>query len=139
MPGENLLNNLNWFNVFIRFRLEKLAYVADLSKCFFLVRLPKNQQDLFRLEWLKDNNMNDGIVQIYRFPKHVWGINSSPFMALMAIKRLEENLTYADQLTEQTVENNRYMKDILLACISFNELQAIACEAVDFFKSRRFK
>ena len=35
--------------------------------------------------------------------------------------------------------NNRYMDDILLACTSFNELQAIASEAVDLFRSRGFK
>ena len=31
------------------------------------------------------------------------------------------------------------MDDILLACTSFNELQAIASEAVDLFRSRWFK
>ena len=72
--------------------------------------------------------MNDGIVQIYRFTRHVRGINSSPFVALMAIKRLvEENLTNAGQLTLQVVENNRYMDD------------SIASEAVDLFRSRGFR
>ena len=50
LSGENLLNNL--LDVLIRFWLGKFACVADLSKCFFQVRLPKNQQDLFRLMWL---------------------------------------------------------------------------------------
>ena len=138
LSGENLFNNL--LDVLIRFRLGKFACVADLSKCFFQVRLPKNQQNLFRLVWFKDNNKNDGIIQIYRFTRHVWGINSSPFVALMAIKRLvEENPTNAGQLTLETVKNNRYMDDILLACTSFNELQAIASEAVDLFRSRGFR
>ena len=71
-------------------------------------------------QWFKDNNINDGIVQIYRFTRHVWGINSSPFVALMAIKRLvEENPTNAGHLTLEAVKNNRYMDDILLACTSF--------------------
>ena len=65
---------------------------------------------------------------------------SSPFVTLTAIKRLvEENPTNASQLTLQAVENNRYMDDILLACTSFNELQAIASEVVDLFRSRGFK
>ena len=58
----------------------------------------------------------------------------------MAIKPLkEENPTNAGQLTLEAVKNNRYMDDILLACTSFNELQAIASEAVDAFRSRGFK
>ena len=36
-------------------------------------------------------------------------------------------------------EKYRYMDDILMACTSFNELQAIASEAVDLFRSRGFK
>ena len=55
------------------------------------------------------------IVQIYHFTGHVWGINCSPFLALMAFKCLvEENSTYAGQLILKAVKNNRYMDDILL-------------------------
>ena len=58
----------------------------------------------------------------------------------MAIKRLvEENSTYADQLTLQVVENNRYVDDILLVCTFFNELQTFTSEEVDLFRSRRFQ
>ena len=51
LSGENLLNNL--VEVLIRFRQGKYACVADLIKCFFQVKIPCEQQDLFRIVWLK--------------------------------------------------------------------------------------
>ena len=108
LAGENLLNNL--VDVLIPFRLGKFACVADLSKCFFQVKIPPDQQNLFRLIWFKDSEMLSGDVQVYRFTRHVWGINSSPFVALLAIKRLiDENPTNACEATLQAVLNNRYI------------------------------
>ena len=58
----------------------------------------------------------------------------------MAIKRLiKENPTNAGQLTLEAVKYNQYMDNISLTCTSCNELQAIASEAVDLFRSRGFR
>ena len=136
--GENLLNNL--VEVLTRFRLGKFACVADLSKCFFQVQIPPSQRNLFRLIWFKDNDVKTGDVQVYRFTRHVWGINSSPFVALLAIKRLiEENPVNASLLTLNAVEYNRYMDDVLLANISLENLKLIIKEGLDLFSSRGFK
>ena len=83
LAGENLLNNL--VEVLIRFRLGKFACVADLSKCFFQVKIPSDQRDLFRLIWFYDSEMLSDNVQVYRFTRYVWGINSSPFVPLLAV------------------------------------------------------
>ena len=136
--GENLLNNL--VEVLTRFRLGKFACVADLSKCFFQVQIPPSQRNLFRLIWFKDNDVKTGDVQVYRFTRHVWEINSSPFVALLAIKRLiEENPVNASLLTLNAVEYNRYMDDVLLANNSLENLKLIVKEGLDLFSSRGFK
>ena len=83
LSGENLLNGL--LEVLIRFRLEKCACVAGLSKCFFQVKISESQQDLFKLIWFKDNDIDNGDVQVWQFTRRVWGINSSPFVALLAL------------------------------------------------------
>ena len=67
--GENLLDNL--VEVFTPFCLDEFACVADLSKCFSQVQIPPSQRDLLRLIWFKDNDVNAGAVQVYRFTKHV--------------------------------------------------------------------
>ena len=78
LPGVNLLNGL--VEVLTRFRLGKYACMADLSKCFFQISMPREQQDLFRLMWYDKNDIDNGHLQVFRFCRHVWGINSTPYV-----------------------------------------------------------
>ena len=120
--GINLLNSL--VEVLTRFRVERYACTADLSKCFFQVAMPESQRDLFCLIWYRNNDLDKGKIQLYRFTRHVWGINSSPFIALFAVEKLiAENATNADTLTLTAIENNWYMDDLLLASDSLDGLK----------------
>ena len=135
--GTNLLNNL--VEVLTRFRMGKYACIADLSKCFFQVSIPSTQRDLFRIVWFRNNDIDSGEVQTYSFTRHVWGINSSPYVALTAIKTVvSENPTGASCMTLNTIEDNRYMDDMLLACNSLADLETIVKEARELFASRGF-
>ena len=138
LAGENLLNGL--VEVLIRFRLGRYACVADISKCFFQVGIPCDQQDWFRIVWYEKNDLDHGKPQVFRFTRHVWGINSSPYVALLALNRLiEENPSNASKLTLNAIENNRYMDDILLASDSLSDLEIVAKESIDLMESRGFK
>ena len=107
---------------------------------FFPSLNPSSQRDLFRLIWFKDNDVKTGDVQAYRFTRHVWEINFSQFVALLATKRLvEENLVNASSLTLKAVEQNRYMDDELLANNSLENLNLIVKEVLELFSSRGFK
>ena len=90
--------------------------------------------------WFKNNDVNTGDVQVYRFTRHVWGINSSLFVALLAIKLLvEENPVNASSLTLKAVEHNRYMDDLLLANNSLENPNLIVKEGLELFSSRGLK
>ena len=106
LSGINLLNDL--VEVLTRFRLDKYACMADLSKCFFQVAMSEEQRDLFRIIWFVDNNFAKGQLQVFRFTRHVWGINSSSYVALCAIKHiLLENPTNVDNKTLTAISENR--------------------------------
>ena len=76
---------------------------------------------------------------MFRFTRHVWGINSSPYVALLALNRLvEENPTNASKLTLNAIENNRYIDDILLASDSLSDLEIVAKESIDLMESCGF-
>ena len=138
LAGENLLNGL--VEVLIRFRLGRYACVADISKCFFQVGIPCDQQDWFRIVWYENNDLDHGKPQVFRFTRHVWGINSSPYVALIALNRLvEENPRNASKLALNAIENNGYMDDILLASDSLSDLEIVAKESIDLMESRGFK
>ena len=110
LAGTNLLNNL--VEVLTRFQLDKFACMADLSNCFFQVAMPEAQRDLFRIIWFSNGELEAGTSQVFRFSRHVWGINSSPYAALLAIKTLiSENPLSASDVTLRVVDKNRYMDD----------------------------
>ena len=123
-----------------RFRVSKYACMADLSKCFFQVSFPENQRDLFRLVWFRNSDIDGGYIQLFQFTRHVWGINSSPYIALFAIQRLiSENPSDVGELTSTAIENNRYVDDLLLSSDSLVDLLTVSRESIALFKSRRFK
>ena len=114
--------------------------MADLSKGFFQVSMPENQRDLFRLIGYEDNDINCGVIKIFYFTRHVWGINSSSYIALLAIDRLvNENPTNASQSTLSAVERNRYMDDLLLLSDSLDYLEKASQESMLLFASHGFK
>ena len=138
LPGVNLLNGL--VEVLTRFRLGKYACMADLSKCFFQIAMPSAQQDLFRLVWYDKNDIDNGYLQVFRFCRHVWGITSSPYLALFAIEKLiNENPTGADQMTLTAIETKRYMDDLLLSYDSLSDLELVSRQPIALFKSRGFQ
>ena len=138
LAGTNLLNNL--VEVLTRFRLGKFACMADLSKCFVQVAVPEAQRDLFRIIWFSYRDFKAGTPQVFRFSRHVWGMNSSPYPALLAIKTLiSENPTSASDVTLSVVDKNRCMDDVLYSNDSLSELEKVARESTAVFNSREFK
>ena len=53
----------------------------------FSSAIPETQSDLFCIIWFKDNDIEIGETQAFCFKRHVWDINSSPHIALTAIKK----------------------------------------------------
>ena len=138
LPGTNLLNRLT--DVLTRFCLGRFGCMADLSKCFFQICIPEDQQDLFRLVWFKDNDIKLGEIEVFWFSRHVWGINSSPYIALHAIQRLiDENPTNASRLTLKVIKNNLYVDELLITAESLVDIKLISQESKSLFESRGFR
>ena len=135
--GPDLLNRLSY--VLARFRMGKYALMADLSQCFFQILLPENQQDYFRILWFKDDDIEKGEIQVYKFTRHVWGIISSPFIACNAIHKLtKHNPTNASMLTLHTIRFSMYMDDLLYSTDTLDKAQTISSESISLFLSRGF-
>ena len=85
MTGPDLLNFL--LHVLMRFCLSKFASITDVTKCFFQIKLPEVQKNLFRLLWFENNDIEQGNIVPFRFCVHPWGIKSSRFTARFAFKK----------------------------------------------------
>lgn len=69
-----LLQNLT--SILFRFRLNKVAPVADIEKAFLQICLQEDAKDVTRVIWLKDKNMKrvENNIQTYRFCRAPFGI-----------------------------------------------------------------
>ncbi|CAC5404955.1 unnamed protein product [Mytilus coruscus] len=85
--GPVLLKNL--CGIFMRFRLNQVAIVADIEKAFLQVVLQKSDRDVTRFLWLKnykDGYASDANLQEYRFCRVPFGIISSPFLLAVTVE-----------------------------------------------------
>ena len=102
--------------------------------------MPEEQRGLFRLIWFKDNSLDGGDLQVYRFVRHVWGINSSPYIAILSIQHLlSENPTNVSEKALTGLEKSRCMDDVLFSSDSLSELETMSRESIELFKSQGFK
>ena len=85
------------------------ALMADITKCFFQDLIPENQKDLFRILWFRDDDINKGVIEPYKFIRHVWGIISYTYIACIVIcKAAKENATDASSLMKNIIRNSLY-------------------------------
>ena len=136
--GPDLFNTLA--HVLTKFRLGKYALMFDLRKCFFQIRLPEAQQDLFRILWYKDDDVKLDEVEAYKFTRHAWGVIGLPYIACAAIRKAaDENPTNASNLTTETIRRCMFMDDLLFSFHSIEKAQLIADESVKLCDCRGFK
>ena len=120
-----MLNNL--CGILIRFRLHKIALVADIEKAFHHLGLQTSQRDVTRLCWLSDctNLVTDKInIQGYRFCLIPFGVISSPFLLGATIE------AHLDKYGHDTVREN-LRKDVYVD--NFITGTDTAQEAVDLY------
>ena len=99
--GPNLVEDLA--GVFLRFRMNPIAFVADIERAYVQLALNPVDRDVTRFLWVKNVHeaVTDQNIIEFRFCRVIWGIISSSFLLAFAI-------TYHLQK-----ENNEICKDIL--------------------------
>ena len=65
MTGPDLLNSLA--HMLARLRKGKYALIADITKCFFQMKLPEAQRDLCRLLWFEKDDVHNGKLSSFSF------------------------------------------------------------------------
>ena len=69
MTGPDWLNSQS--HVLARFRIGKYALMADITKCFFQIKLPEAQKDLCCLLWFENDNVRECKLVPFRFCVHL--------------------------------------------------------------------
>ena len=84
LQGPDLTNSL--VGVLTRFRLERVAMMADIESMFYQVRVPQHQHNFIRFLWWP-NGCLENEIQEFQMNVHLFGAISSPSIANFALKK----------------------------------------------------
>ena len=107
--GPALQNDI--VEVLLRFSLEPVALVGDISEMFLQVGLHEQDRRYHRLLWRPNK---DSVVQTYEFNRVVFGVKASPYLAGKAVK--ETVKLFGDKYSQNVmtmVDESIYVDDLL--------------------------
>ena len=82
--GQCLL--LYLFDILLRFRIVKIALVADIKQAFLQIEINEKHRDYLRFLWYKDVFTDNPILTIFRFARGLFGLTSSPFLLSATVR-----------------------------------------------------
>jgi len=110
--NESLLTRPDFINnlvgVLLRFREEKIAFVADVKQMYYQIKVPEKHSNYLKFYWFDIN----GQPTQYRLRVHVFGARSSPSIANFALKKCAEDHA-TTEATKCSINRNFYVDDIL--------------------------
>ena len=133
MAGPTVHSQL--VDVLIRFRMHRIALVADVSKMYRAVELPPTDRDLHRFVW-RDNPGDH--LRDYRMTRVTFGVTSSSFVANMCVKRNATDFAHKYPLAAKIVEDSFYVDDCLTGADSVEEGVEIHRQLQGLFSEAEF-
>jgi hypothetical protein len=107
--GPDLLNSL--FGVILRFRENKIALTADISKMYHRVLIPLEDQHVHRFLWR--NFEIDRPPDTYVMNVLTFGDKPAPAIAQIALRKTAEEGECENPRAAKAIKDNSYMDDIL--------------------------
>ena len=127
--GPDLTNKL--VGVLLRFRQERVAFMADIEAMFHQVLVNQTDRDVLRFLWWSNDDISCA-PKIYRMVAHLFGGVWSPSCANFALKHTaQDNIDEYDEETVRTVDRNFYVDD----CLKSVATEADAIRLIDQLKS----
>ena len=90
--GQNIMD------ILLRFRIHRVAVIADIEKAFLMVSVSEEDRDALRFLWIHDINAQLPRLVIMRFARVVFGVSASPFLLNATIRRHVEKYRDDDPL-----------------------------------------
>lgn len=73
-------------DILLRFRLQKVALVANIEKAFLMITVDEEDRDVLRFLWIEDMECETPRMTVLRFARVVFGVASSPFLLNATIR-----------------------------------------------------
>ncbi|XP_057294388.1 uncharacterized protein LOC130622946 [Hydractinia symbiolongicarpus] len=137
MQGPDMTNLL--VGILCRFRLEPVAFMADIESMFYQVKVPPNQRDYLRYLWWPDGDTSKDLVD-HRMTVHIFGGNSSPSCSNYALKRSgTDNESEFGEEAVKVIMKDFYVDDLLKSVKSIEEAIKIIKSAIQICSKGGFR
>lgn len=105
-------------DVLLRFRLHRVALIADVSKMYRAIALTPSDRDLHRFVW---RDSPDVPLKDCRMTRVTFGVSASSFIANMSVRQNALDHALAYPLAAKAVEESFYVDDGLMGADSIEE------------------
>ncbi|GBM78178.1 hypothetical protein AVEN_161850-1 [Araneus ventricosus] len=109
--GPNLYPDL--FELLLSFRKHPIAFTADIKQAFLNVELDESDKNATKFFWTDNPECFTESIEVLRFNRVLFGINSSPFLLSATIKHLLKKYVSLYPQTHELLNNFVFVDDIL--------------------------
>ncbi|XP_035214797.1 uncharacterized protein LOC118188475 [Stegodyphus dumicola] len=135
-PGINL--NQNIFHLLIHFRFNRVAILGDIEKAFLQIVLAEKDRDSVRFLFVKNIDTHlqntDDQLEVYRFKRVLFGVNSSPFLLAATIKLHIQKYRNVYPDTFQILDTCMYVDDLVTGADDVSEALKTSREAKEIMR-----
>ena len=111
LQGPDLTNSL--LGVLMRFRLERVAFMADIESMFYQVKVPDYHRKFIRFFWWPESDLTRDPRE-YEMSVHLFGALSSPSCANFALRQTAtDNESKFGSETANVLRSDFYVDDLL--------------------------
>ena len=121
--------------ILTRFRMNKVAFGADVSECFLTVMMHPDDQNKFRFLWVNDKNE----VVTYKFTSLIFGSKASPWISSTCLFKLLDKHLEKDKNLVEKVKKGIWVDDVLLSEPSADSAREIVQKLESIFSEASFK
>ena len=130
--------NQKILDVLLRFRVHRVAIVADIEKAFLMVSVAKKDRDVLRFLWFKDACTEHQDLIELRFSRVVFGVSSSPFLLNATIQHhLQKYETEYPDLVGR-LRRSLYVDDLATGAESEEQAYEMFVSAKEIMKEAGF-
>ena len=121
----------------MRFRLNKLGVVSDISKAFLQISINEKDREFFKFLWWSDKSKN--ILKCYQHTRVVFGVITSPFQLIRTINHHIESASPEFKEIAERLKFCFYFDDFVCSVNSESELKNLIERTVEFMKVAKFE
>lgn len=133
LVGPKMQDDL--FNILCRFRLNRIAFTADIAKMYRQIDLTEEQQDYHRILW-KNQQTNE--IEEYRLTTVTYGTSSVPFVAVEVIRHHATLRQIEFPEACEIIKSDSYMDDVTSGCDDLESAVRLQREITSILAEAKF-